>query len=97
MLRPLDDVNACQRPYRMACARCDFYTRKDSSKAQLIEAKTGLQRMLASIPLTDDKRAAVDDDHAALGRLLERLADVATPAGPTARANSAPSPARRYR
>ncbi|QCX82895.1 site-specific tyrosine recombinase XerC (plasmid) [Streptomyces sp. YIM 121038] len=42
----------CQ--HRMACARCDFYTPKNSSKGQLLEAKENLQRMLASIPLTDD-------------------------------------------
>jgi integrase len=34
-----------QCPHRMACARCDFYTPKDSSKAQLLEAKDNLQRM----------------------------------------------------
>ena len=28
-----------QCPHRMACARCDFYTPKDSAKAQLLEAK----------------------------------------------------------
>ena len=55
----------------MACARCDFYTPKGSTKAQLLEAKDNLQRMLASIPLTDDERAAVDDGHAALDALLE--------------------------
>ena len=27
-----------QCPHRMACARCDFYTPKDSTKAQLLEA-----------------------------------------------------------
>jgi hypothetical protein len=43
----------------MACAKCDFSTPKNSSKAQLIEAKDNLQRMLAAIPLTDDERAAV--------------------------------------
>jgi integrase len=45
-----------QCPHRMACARCDFYTPKDSTKAQLLEAKDNLQRMLASVPLTDDER-----------------------------------------
>jgi len=74
-----------QCPHRMACAKCDFYTPKDSSKAQLIEAKTNLQRMLTAIPLTDDERAAVDDGQAALEKLLERLADMPTPAGPTPR------------
>ncbi|HEX5255782.1 MAG TPA: tyrosine-type recombinase/integrase [Mycobacterium sp.] len=74
-----------QCPHRMACARCDFYTPKDSTKAQLLEAKTNLQRMLASIPLTDDERAAVDDGQSALDSLLDRLADIPTPAGPTPR------------
>lgn len=71
----------CQ--HRMACARCDFYTPKGSTKAQLLEAKNNLQRMLAAIPLTDDERAAVDDGHTAVEALLARLADVPTPAGPT--------------
>jgi hypothetical protein len=74
-----------QCPHRMACARCDFYLPKDSTKAQLVEAKDNLRRMLASIPLTDDERAAVEDGTAAVERLLERLSDVPTPAGPTPR------------
>jgi hypothetical protein len=69
----------------MACAKCDFYTPKNSSKAQLLEAKDNLQRMLASIPLTDDERAAIDDGQAALDSLLGRLADIPTPAGATPR------------
>lgn len=73
----------CQ--HRMACARCDFYTPKESSKTQLIEASGNLQRMLATIPLTDDERAAVDDGHTAVTALLDRLIDVPTPAGPTPR------------
>ncbi len=73
----------CQ--HRMACARCDFYTPKGSTRAQLLEANANLQRMLAEIPLTDDEHAAVDDDRAALARLLDRLADTPTPAGPTPR------------
>ena len=72
-----------QCPHRMACARCDFYTPKGSTKAQLLEAKDNLQRMRAEIPLSDEERAAVDDGHAALDALLNRLADVPTPAGPT--------------
>lgn len=36
-----------QCPHRMACARCDFYAPKDSSKGQLIEAKEILQKMRA--------------------------------------------------
>ncbi|WP_234390483.1 hypothetical protein [Streptomyces sp. MMG1533] len=36
--------------HRMACARCDFYAPKDSSRGRLLEAKENLQKMLASIP-----------------------------------------------
>lgn len=67
----------CQ--HRMACAKCDFYTPKDSSKGQLLEAKENLQKMLANIPRTDDERAAVDEGQAALDALLDRLADVRRP------------------
>lgn len=49
--------------------------------------------MLAAAPLTDDERAAVDDGQGALGQLVERLADVPTPAGPTPRQISAPATA----
>jgi integrase len=73
----------CQ--HRMACARCDFYAPKDSTRAQLLEANASLQRMLAEIPLTDDEQAAAEDDRAALARLLDRLVDTPTPAGPTPR------------
>ena len=69
--------------------KCDFYTPKNSSKAQLLEAKDNLQRMLTSIPLTDDERAAVDDGQAALDSLLGRLADIPTPQAPHP-ASSAP-------
>ena len=41
--------------------------------------------MLAQIPLTDDERAAVEDGIAEVERLLDRLADTPTPAGPTPR------------
>ncbi len=81
----------CQ--HRMACARCDFYIPKNSSKGQLLEAKENLQKMLANIPLTDDERAAVDDGQAALDQLLERLTDVPTPAGPTPRQLGVPATA----
>lgn len=79
----------CQ--HRMACARCGFYTPKGSTKAQLLEAKDNLQRMLAAIPLTDDERAAVDDGHTAVDALLARLTDIPTPAGPTPHQIGVPS------
>jgi hypothetical protein len=72
-----------QCPHRMACARCDFYLPKPSSEAQLLEAKTGIQRMLVQIPLTDDERDAVESDQQAVVRLIDLLSDTPTPAGPT--------------
>ena len=74
-----------QCPHRMACARCDFYIPKPSAKAQLLEAKADVDRRLALIPLTDNERAAVEQDQQALDKLLDRLADIPTPAGPTPR------------
>lgn len=74
-----------QCPHRMACARCDFYLPKGTTRTQLLEGKAHLQRMLATIPLTEEERAAVEDGAEALKRLLERLVDVPTPAGPTPR------------
>jgi integrase len=82
-----------QCPHRMACARCDFYTPKASSKGQLLEAKDNLQRMLVNIPLTDEEQAAVDDGQAALDQLLERLVDVPTPTGTTPREIGVPATA----
>jgi integrase len=74
-----------QCPHRMACARCDFYIPKLSSRAQLLEASENLQRMLVAVPLTDDERAAVEDGHAALGALVDQLSEIPSPAGPTPR------------
>jgi hypothetical protein len=48
-------------PHRMACARCDFYLPKGSTKAQLLEAKANLQRMVAAVPLTEEERVAVEE------------------------------------
>ncbi len=74
-----------QCPHRMASARCDFYLPKGSTKSQLLEAKEHLQQMLATIPLTEEERAAVEDGATALDRLVERLVDVPTPTGQTPR------------
>lgn len=49
--------------------------------------------MLVAIPLTDGERAAVDDGQAAMDELLERLADVPSPAGPAPGRISAPATA----
>lgn len=72
-----------QCPHRMACARCDFYVPKDSSRADLISSKTGMIRMLQEIPLTDDERAAIEGDQEAVDRLLRHLEGVPTPDRPT--------------
>jgi hypothetical protein len=58
---------------------------KNSTKAQLLEAKDNLQQMLVAIPLTDDERAAVEDGQAALNALVAKLTKVPSPAGPTPR------------
>ncbi len=74
-----------QCPHRMACAKCAFYIPKESTKAQLLEGKAHLQRLLQEIPLTEDERAAVEDGIGALEKLATQLADVPTPGGPTPR------------
>jgi len=68
-----------QCPHRMACARCDFYVPKESDRGRWLETRDGLLKLLREIPLSDEERAAVDGDVAALSRLLERLSDVPTP------------------
>jgi integrase len=72
-----------QCPHRMACPRCDFYNPKDSGRVQLLEAKSNLLRLLQEVPLTDEERASVDGDLAALDRLAVRLAEQPTPSGQT--------------
>lgn len=74
-----------QCPHRMACAKCTFYMPKASSQAQLIEGKANLLRLRQEIPLSEEEVAAVDDGIAAVGKLLESLADVPTPSGQTPR------------
>jgi hypothetical protein len=56
----------------------------------LLEGKENLLRMRQEIPLNEAELAAVDDGLAALEKLLDQLADVATPAGPTPRQLRAP-------
>ena len=74
-----------QCPHRMACAKCSFYLPKDSTKAQLLEAKANLLRLRQDIPLADAELSAVEDGLTAYEQLLKKLADVPTPAGPTPR------------
>ncbi len=74
-----------QCPHRMACAKCSFYQPKDSTAAALLEGKNNLLRMRQEIPLGESEVAALDDGVSALELLLDRLANVPTPAGPTPR------------
>jgi len=74
-----------QCPHRMACAKCSFYLPKDSTKSQILEAKANLLRLRQDIPLADAELSAVEDGLTAYEKLLEKLADVPTPAGPTPR------------
>lgn len=72
-------------PHRMACAGCSFYVPKGSSKEQILEGKANLSRMREEIPLTDEEVVTVDEGIELHDKLLERLADTPTPAGPTPR------------
>ncbi len=69
----------------MACAKCNFYLPKNSSQAQLVEGKAKLLQLRQEIPLNDAELAAVDDGVAAMQKLMDQLADVPTPEGPTPR------------
>ena len=68
-------------PHRMACAKCDYYLPKASSRAQLLEAKSNLLRMRQEIPLTEEECSAIDDGLGALQKLCEKLSNVPTPSG----------------
>ena len=52
---------------------------------ELLQGKANLLQLRQEIPLNDSEVAAVDDGVAAMEKLLEQLADVPTPAGPTPR------------
>lgn len=68
-----------------AHTECAFYYPKESSQAQLLEAKANLVRMKQEVPLSEEECAAVDDGLAALEKLCEKLTDVPTPSGSTPR------------
>lgn len=69
----------------MACAKCDLYMPKQSTAVLILEGKKNLLRMLQQIPLGEAEQAAIDDGLAAYEKLLLKLADLPTPAGPTPR------------
>lgn len=72
-------------PHRMACAKCAFYLPKQSTRAQMLEGRANLLRLRQEIPLGEAELAAVTDGILAYERLVEKLTDVPTPAGPTPR------------
>src|SRR6185437_1551276 len=74
-----------QCPHRMACAKCDFYVAKGSSKAQMLESRTNLTRLKQELSLTEDELLAVDEGVELMNKLIRRLGNVPTPAGPTPR------------
>jgi len=76
-----DYFSQCQ--HRMACAKCDFYVPKGSSEAQIMESKSNLIRLKQEISLTDDELSAVDEGVELMNKLIDKLANVPTPAGPT--------------
>ena len=58
---------------------------RDSLKDQLIEGKANLVRMLEFVQLTEDEKLLVTEGVELHQELIEKLADVPTPAGPTPR------------
>jgi len=79
----LPEWAACR--HRMACAKCDFYQPKHSTKMQLLEANGNLTRMLEFVTLGEEERKLVEQGITLNQALLDRLANEPTPAGPTPR------------
>ena len=71
--------------HRMACARCPYYRPKLATMEQLVEGKANLVRMLEFVHLTEDEKLLVTEGIELHQALIEKLADVPTPAGPTPR------------
>jgi hypothetical protein len=74
-----------QCPHRMACAQCSFYVPKESTQAQLLEAKSNLLRLRQDTPLSEPELAAVDQGITAYEKLIAVLVDVPAPDGKTPR------------
>ena len=71
--------------HRMACAKCPFYRPKMETTEQLLEGKANLVRMLEFVKLTEDEKLLVTEGIELHQELIEKLADVPTPTGPTPR------------
>jgi hypothetical protein len=68
-----------QCPHRMACARCDFYVPRESTKAQSIEANANLLRLRQEIPRNEDELRGAEDGIARHEKLVTRLVSCPTP------------------
>jgi hypothetical protein len=53
--------------------------------AKLIEARQGVLRLLAEVPLSDEEKAAAEGDVLALNRYIEKRTSVPTPVVPDSR------------
>lgn len=53
--------------------------------AKLIEARQGVLRLLAEVPLSDEEKAVAEGDVQALRRYIEKRANVPTPKVPDGR------------
>lgn len=60
-------------------------TPKTATAEQLVEGKANLVRMLEFVSLTEDEKLLVTEGIELHQALIEKLADVPTPAGPTPR------------
>ena len=69
----------------MACAKCPYYRPKDSLQDQLVEGKANLRSRLEFVHLTEEEQLLVTEGIELHQELIEKLADVPTPAGPTPR------------
>ncbi|MEY1581280.1 hypothetical protein AB7Z98_20730 [Providencia manganoxydans] len=58
---------------RMACAKCSFYLPMSSAKAQYIEGRQNLLKLMQEIPLTEDEQAAVENNVEAMDKLIDKL------------------------
>ena len=74
-----------QCKHRLACARCPYYRPKGTTTDQLVEGKANLVRMLEFVALTEDEKLLVTEGIELHQELIEKLADVPTPAGLTPR------------
>jgi hypothetical protein len=69
--------------HRMACVRRSLYRPKSGMMDQHVEGKANLVRMLEFVSLTEDEKLLVTEGIELHQELIDRLADVPTPAGPT--------------